>query len=457
MAMLALAGGCANLAPLPELPPAPAAAPVTVVGAGGKPLPAATQRRVDRALLAADEDGALRAHLAAMEAISEEPLIAGNAVRLLVDGPATYAAMFAAIEAAREQVAIEMYIFDEARHQGRLLSDLLVSRAAAGVGVRVLYDAVGSMSTPREFLDRLAAGGVVTCAFNPLPPKRRGRTRLTQRDHRKMLIVDGATGFTGGINFSGTYTSGSALARRRRVPAVEDGWRDTNVEVRGPAVARMQSLFAASWEKHQCPGPDGAPGGAGAWPTPREPPAVGTTLVRLDASSTDSRRNETYLAALSAVQAAQRSIDLTMAYFSPDARIEQALVDAARRGVRVRLLLPGVLDFRGILHAGRAHYARLLAAGIGIHEEPRALLHAKTLSIDGVMSTVGSANWDYLSFALNDELNLVVLDRDFADRMRALFEADLEHAVRIDPDAWARRPLRQKLLQRFWLTWERLL
>ena len=179
--------------------------------------------------------------------------------------------------------------------------------------------------------------------------------------------------------------------------------------------------------------------------------------MRLDASSPESSRNETYLAALSSLQAAQESVDLTMAYFSPDPGIEKALTEAAARGVRVRLLLPGLLDFGGILHAGRAHYARLMAAGIEIHEEPRALLHAKTLSIDGVLSTVGSANWDYLSFALNDELNVVVIDREFGAQMRALFESDLAQAVRIDPEEWARRPLRQKLQQRFWVTWERLL
>jgi cardiolipin synthase len=123
----------------------------------------------------------------------------------------------------------------------------------------------------------------------------------------------------------------------------------------------------------------------------------------------------------------------------------------------VRLLLPGLLDFGGILHAGRAHYARLMAAGIEIYEEPRALLHAKTLSVDGVLSTVGSANWDYLSFALNDELNVVIVDRGFGAQMRRLFEDDLAHAVRIDPAQWAHRPLREKLRQRFWLTWERLL
>jgi cardiolipin synthase len=191
---------------------------------------------------------------------------------------------------------------------------------------------------------------------------------------------------------------------------------------------------------------------------PLQPPAAdGATLLRLDASSPRSTRNETYLAAVSAVRMAKTSVDLTMAYFSPDAVLERALRDAARRGVRVRLLLPGLLDFGGILQAGRAHYARLMASGIEIYEERRALLHAKTLVIDGVLSTVGSSNWDYLSFALNDELNVVIIDRDFGARMRAQFEDDIARAERIDPQQWAHRPLKQRLQQRFWLTWERLL
>ncbi|MET0292038.1 MAG: phospholipase D-like domain-containing protein [Steroidobacteraceae bacterium] len=442
--------GCANLAPLPEPPPAAPDGPLTVVGRGGRAVSPEVQRRIERALEGLGDDGALRNHLAVMESISDSPLIIGNRVRLLVDGPAAYARMFDTISAARDHVDIEMFIFDEAHNAGRDLSDLLLKKVSEGVVVRVLYDSLGSRSTPREFLDKLSNGGVTLCEFNPLAPGRLRKASFTQRDHRKIVVVDGRTGFAGGINFSGTYSSGSRSHRARASEAVKDGWRDTNIEVDGPAVREMQALYAASWEKQKCSAPPRTP-------VLRDAPAVGSTLLRLDASSTDSRSNETYLAALSSLEAAQETIDLTMAYFSPDPRLEKALAAAASRGVRVRLLLPGLLDFGGILHAGRAHYTRLLEAGVQIFEEPRALLHAKTLEIDGVLSTVGSANWDYLSFALNDELNVVVVDRDFGSQMRKLFEEDLSHAVRIELDSWQRRPLRQKLLQRFWLTWERLL
>lgn len=441
--------GCANLAPLPPLPPPPDA-PLTVVGPAGKPLQAGSRQRIENAIEA--EDDSLRRHLATMEAVSGAPLIAGNSVRLLVDGPAAYGAMFDAIAGARAEVLVEMFIFEEAHHAGQDLSALLLQKARNGVAVSVLYDSVGSRSTPKEFLQGLADGGVVLCEFNPTAPGRlRGKVDFTHRDHRKLVVVDGSVAFTGGINFSGTYSSGSRRRRARAAEAIKDGWRDTNVAVRGAAVAPLRELFGQSWGSQHC---------AGRRPVPHPlplPTIAGGTLLRIDASSPGSTRDETYLAAVSALQAARESVDLTMAYFSPDAAIERALIDAAARGVRVRLLLPGLLDFGGILHAGRAHYARLMAAGVEIYEEPRALLHAKTLSIDGVLSTVGSANWDYLSFALNDELNVVVVDRDFGAQMRAVFEDDLARAVRIDPRQWRHRPFRQKLQQRFWLTWERLL
>lgn len=443
--------GCANLAPLPPLPPA-SDAPLAVVGPGGAPVPAADRARVEAAVAAQDTDGSLRRHLAVVQQVSGTALLAGNRVRLLVDGPAAYGAMFESIGAARAAVDIEMFIFEEAHHGAEDLSALLLKKAREGIAVSVLYDSVGSRGTPREFLQSLADGGVVLCEFNPVSPARmRRKAAFAHRDHRKIVVVDGQVAYAGGINFSGTYSSGSRRRRARAAEAVKDGWRDTNVEVHGAAVAPMRRLFEDNWSAQHCPERR-----APARPLP-EAKADGSTLLRLDASSPESTRNETYLAAVSAVQAAKTSVDLTMAYFSPDPEIERALIDAARRGVRVRLLLPGLLDFGGILQAGRAHYSRLMAAGVEIYEERRALLHAKTLVIDDVLSTVGSANWDYLSFALNDELNVVIVDRSFGARMRALFEDDLTHAERIDPQRWAHRPLKQKLQQRFWVTWERLL
>jgi cardiolipin synthase len=240
------------------------------------------------------------------------------------------------------------------------------------------------------------------------------------------------------------------VGRSRAADPKKEGWRDTQIQVQGPAAIEMQRLFLQSWTKQKCTGL----AALDYLPAPRE---AGSTLLRINAASVDARRNETYIAALSAVSSAVKSIDLTMAYFAPDRQLEDALRAAARRGVKVRLLLSGLSDFSGIVQAGRAHYARLLADGIEIHEERDSLLHAKTLSIDGIWSTVGSSNWDWLSFARNDEINVVVIDQGFAGEMRALFTDDLARATAIDAAEWKKRPFSQKLRERFWAIWERLL
>jgi cardiolipin synthase A/B len=444
---------CASFRPLPAAPEVKAAAPeletLSVIGPNGQ-LDRQARERITQRLSRFGDDNLLERHLATMQAVSNSPLITGNSVKLLVDGPRSYAAMFAAIAGAKQHVNIEMYIFDEAHAGKQALTDLLVDRASNGVAINVLYDAVGSSATPPAVLDKLRAAGVQLCAFNPLKPTDNRTGDFVQRDHRKIVVVDSHLAFTGGINFSATYSSSSRLRGSRVVDAKKDGWRDTQIEVRGPAAIEMQRLFLQSWTKQKCEGM----AAKDYVPAPKQ---SGQTLLRIDASSVDSRRNETYLAALSAVSFAGKSIDLTMAYFSPDDQLEDALREAARRGVKVRLLLPGLSDFGGIVQSGRAHYARLMKDGIEIYEERRSLLHAKTLTIDGIWSTVGSANWDWLSFARNDEINIVVIDQGFATEMRALFEEDLSHATRITPEEWQRRPFKQKAKERFWVMWERLL
>jgi cardiolipin synthase len=443
---------CASLRPLPAPPAAdanPELATLSVIGPTGQ-LDRRARERLTQQLARFGDDNLLERHLATMQAASNAPLITGNQVKLLVDGPRAYAAMFSAIAAAKQHINIEMYIFDEAHQGKRALTDLLVDRASHGVAINLLYDAVGSSDTPPAVFDKLRAAGVRICAFNPLDPTDNRTGVFVQRDHRKIVVVDALQAFTGGINFSATYSSSSRGRRSSVVDATKDGWRDTQIQVQGPAAIEMQRLFLQSWSKQKCEGM----AVRDYLPAPLE---VGSTLLRIDASSVDSRRNETYVAALSAVTFAVKSIDLTMAYFSPDTQLEDALRAAARRGVKVRLLLPGLSDFGGIVAAGRAHYSRLLKDGIAIYEERRALLHAKTLSIDGIWSTVGSANWDWLSFARNDEVNIVVIDQGFADEMRALFDDDLAHATPITADEWKKRPFKQKLRERFWVIWERLL
>ncbi|MEO6078509.1 MAG: phospholipase D-like domain-containing protein [Steroidobacteraceae bacterium] len=443
---------CASFRPLPAPPAAdaePALATLSVIGPKGQ-LDRQARERLTQQLARFGDDNLLERHLATMQAVSDAPLIIGNRVKLLVDGPRAYAAMFAAIASAKQHINIEMYIFDEAHQGEQALTDLLVDRATRGVAINVMYDAVGSSDTPPVVFDKLRAAGVKVCAFNPLDLGKSRTGSFVQRDHRKIVVVDAQQAFTGGINFSATYTSSSRMRRPRVVDARKEGWRDTQIGVQGPAVLEMQRLFLQSWDKQKCP--ELAP--LNYLPAPNE---AGSTLLRINASSVDLHRNATYIDALSAVTFAAKSIDLTMAYFSPDSQLEDALRAAAKRGVKVRLLLPGLSDFGGIVQAGRAHYNRLLKDGIAIYEERRSLLHAKTLMIDGIWSTVGSANWDWLSFARNDEINVIVIDQGFAGEMRAVFEDDLTQATPINMDEWKKRPFKQKLREWFWVFWERML
>ena len=428
------AGGCAGLderlgfpEPMRAAPAAPAAP--QVVGARG-PLPARQARAVVERLADEGPGSLVERHLATMEALGGPPLVVGNAARLLVDGPQTHGAMFEAIAAARRHVHLETYIL-EGGETGERLASLLAERVRHGVRVALLYDSVGGLRTPREYFERLRAAGVAVCEFNPVAPLAGGVLTLNHRDHRKILVVDGRVAFTGGINISDVYSSGSASASRRADRG--DGWRDTHVEARGPVVAEFQRLFLGTWADQHCP-----PGADvdGAFPPPAR---AGDRVMRVVASTPRDARNAIRDELLSAMAHAERSIHVTMAYFVPDPTALDVLEAAARRGVDVRLVLPGFSDFWAVHAAGRSHYGRLLAAGVRIHERRDALLHAKTVVVDGVWSTVGSANMDWRSFLHNDEVNLIVIGEGFGREMERLFDEDLARSVPIDAASWSRR------------------
>jgi cardiolipin synthase A/B len=391
----------------------------------------------------------LKKHVAVEEAITATPMVVGNRVTLLQDGPATYKAMYAALRAARDNVNLQTYIFED-DEVGRQMADLLIEKQKQGVQVNVLYDSVGSISTPREFFQRLRDQGIRVLEFNPVNPlEAKGKWLINQRDHRKLLIVDGRTAFTGGINFSGVYSSGS-LRRPSTRPASGDAlWRDTHVRIDGPVVAEFQKLFLASWEKQQ------------GSPLPQrsyfpELNAQGNHIVRAVGSTPDARTSVLYLTLMSAIRNADYAIHLTNAYFVPDPQLVAELKNAARRGVDVKLILPSRSDFWAPLYAGRSHYSELLAAGVRIFERRNALLHAKTGVVDGVWSMVGSSNLDWRSFLHNDELDAVVLGTDFGREMEAAFESDLAESEEIHPQQWARRPLDGRLREfaaRLWEYW----
>ncbi|HTU01635.1 MAG TPA: phospholipase D-like domain-containing protein, partial [Candidatus Sulfotelmatobacter sp.] len=257
-----------------------------------------------------------------------------------------------------------------------------------------------------------------------------------------MVIVDGRIAFTGGANIMAVYGSSSrwAEAHLHHVPDANTGWRDTDIEIRGPAVADFQRLFLETWRRQH-----------GSPLAPRcYFPALhreGDKTVAVIGSGPGNGQSRVYFALLSAIANAADSIHITMAYFVPDRQLLQELIAAARRGVEVTLILPGITDHASILAAARAHYAELLAAGVRIYEERDFLLHAKTAVIDGVWSTVGSANMDFLSFLRNDELNAVVLGGQFGRQMEAMFQADLRVATRVNPATWAERSVWERLME----------
>ena len=382
-------------------------------------------------------------HAHALACGLSEPLVTGNRVDLLQDGPGTYAAMFEAIDQARDHINLESYIV-EADGPGEEFARRLVARAQAGVRVNVLYDSFGSIGTPATYFDQLRAHGISVCEYNPL--RRLGNLlsrALHLRDHRKLMVVDGRIGFIGGINISTVYAAGSSplgAFSGGGEASTTRGWRDTHVRVEGPIVAQLQRLFMRHWSRHSSI----ALRGTHYFP-PLAP--VGTQRVALAACDAGRRRNPFYRALLSALDAAQHRAFLTTAYLVPTRRLMRSLTRAARRGVDVHLLLPGLSDFWLPLQAGRSHYSRLLRAGVHIHEMRDTLLHAKTCVIDGLWASVGSSNLDWRSFLHNAEANLVVLDAGLGQEMERVFQDDLARAATILREAWAHRGLRQRLAE----------
>ena len=438
----------------------------TIVGSRGQLSPASTQRVLARLKAAGGEADVLARHLAIEEEIAGRPLTVGNNASLLRDGPASYEAMFDAIAKARDHINVEYYIIED-DEVGRRFADALIEKSAQGVSVNLMYDSVGCNQTPPAFFERLREGGVRVLEFNPINPlKARRGWRVNNRNHRKLVITDGETAFTGGINISGVYSSGSApgsgarrgsgsaspsgaLSASGSASRSSTGWRDTNVRIDGPAVEQLQRLFLETWSKQ-----GGEPLPQRNWfPTPRR---QGPHPVRVIASGPGDEVPAIYVALLSALAQAEKSIHITMAYFVPDSQTIDVLKAASARGVDVTLVLPSFTDFWAVFHAGRSHYADLLDAGVKIYERQEALLHAKTIVVDGVWSTVGSSNLDWRSFLHNGELNAVVLGWDFGRQMEAMFQDDLRGSARIDREAWARRPLdvrMKEVVGRMWEYW----
>ena len=359
-------------------------------------------------------------------------LVDGNKVDTLLNGDQIFPAMLAAIRAAKKTISFETYIYWSGEI-GKEFAAALAERAKNGVKVNILVDWAGSQKMDAQLLESMKSAGIRIEKYHPL--KWYALDRLNNRTHRKILVVDGTLGFTGGVGIADNW-NGHAQD--------PDHWRDTHYRVEGPAVSQMQAAFTDNWTKVS----GDVLHGESYFP-PQKP--AGPLFAQMYKSSTDGGADSTHLMYLLSIAAATRTIDLSMAYFVPDKLAVEALVAAMKRGVKIRILLPGVyIDSSIVRNASRSTWGPILEAGAEIYEYQPTMFHCKILVVDRLWTSVGSTNFDSRSFRLNDEANLNVHDRDFAALQVANFERDLKSAKRITYEEWAGRPLREK-------AWEHLM
>lgn len=358
------------------------------------------------------------------------PIVAGNRVVNLENGVEIFPAMLDAIRGARRSISFETYIYWSGEI-GREFVDALSERARAGVPVHVLIDWVGSQKMDERLIQNLVSAGVKVERYHPLHWYH--LARMNNRTHRKILVVDGAVGFTGGVGIADNW-SGNAESPGH--------WRDSHYRLDGPAVAQMQAAFMDHWIKTT----GKVLQGERYFP---ELSASGAAPAQVFTSSPSGGGDSMMLMYLLAITAAERSIDLSAAYFVPDELTRRTLQDALQRGVRVRIIVPGEhIDTEVVRKASRANWGELLAAGAEIHEYQPTMFHCKTLIVDELLVSVGSTNFDNRSFRLNDEANLNVYDPEFAEATTRVFEADLKRSRRITFEEWQQRPVREKLLEK---------
>ncbi len=358
-------------------------------------------------------------------------IVPGNQVKDLENGEEIFPAMLEAINAAQTSITLETYIYWSGEI-GRTFADALSERARAGVKVKVMIDWAGSIKMDNAMLKRMRDAGVEVHQYRPLKWYNIGR--LNNRTHRKLLVVDGKVGFTGGVGIADQW-EGHAQD--------PEHWRDLHFRIEGPVVAQIQAAFNDNWIKTT-----GVVLNGEEYFPPLLP--VGDMDAHMFVSSPAGGSESMHLMYLMSIAAAQRRIDLQAAYFVPDDLVIKALVAARHRGVRIRVIVPGKhIDSETVRFASKAKWGELLLAGVQIFEYQPTMMHNKLLIVDGAMTSVGSTNFDVRSFQLNDEASLNVYGREFAERMTSVFEEDLKPTVEYSYTMWKERPLKDKLVEKF--------
>jgi cardiolipin synthase len=357
------------------------------------------------------------------------PILGGNRYEELLNGDRIFPPMLAAIRGARRSINFETYIYWSG-DIGKAFADALAERARAGVKAHVLLDWLGSQKIDPKLIAEMKSAGVQVERYHAL--QWYNLARLNNRTHRKILVVDGRIGFTGGVGIAPEWTGHGQD---------ENHWRDTHFRLEGPAVAQMQAVFLDNWIKttgEVLHGPDYFP----------DLPAAGDGYAQVFMSSASGGSESMHLMYLLAITAAQRTIHLSMAYFVPDELAVKALRDALARGVKIQVIAPGpITDTETVRKASRALWGELLQAGAEFYEYQPTMYHCKVIVIDGFLTSVGSTNFDNRSFRLNDEANLNIYDRAFAARQIEVFRADLAKSKRITYEAWRNRPWTEKALE----------
>lgn len=366
------------------------------------------------------------------------PFTDGNKVTLLWKGKETFQKIFDAVNNAKELICLEFYIFrnDET---GLELSELLKKKASEGVKVYILYDHFGSFGNPLKFWRSLKKAGIYVRASRPFKWTSPGQ--YVYRDHKKLIIIDGCKAFTGGLNIANEYRGLQTLKKK-------EAWRDTGIFLEGPITKALLDIFKKSWVIWK-----GAPI---HFNRHVEPFQQGIPAIPIFASSAKSRRKMRKILYYS-ITHANKSIYLTTAYFTPSRRMLQVLDEAVSRGVEVKLLLSGKSDITAIHYAGRAFFTKLLKAGIEIYNYYGEILHAKTAVFDETWSIIGSANLDFRSLRRNDEGNVGIIDTEFGNQMKKVFYEDLKNSKKITLENWVKRPLHEKIKEKFFVMFRRRL
>jgi cardiolipin synthase len=383
------------------------------------------EQRIVRLYSAADPDFSR-----AMGVLLGPAIVGGNRFDVLLNGDQIFPAMLAAILDAQKSITFETFIYWSGT-VGKKFADALAERSRAGVKVHVLLDWIGSQKMDPAQLALMEQAGIEVRKFHQ--PHWYNLARMNNRTHRKVLVVDGEVGFTGGVGIADQWNGDAQHPNH---------WRDTHFRAEGPVVAQMQAVFLDNWIKATgvvLHGPDYFPA--------LKP--VGTGAAQVFGSSRSGGSESMQLMYLLAITAAQRTIHLSTAYFVPDALTLRTLADALTRGVKVQIITPGKhTDAESARRASRARWGPLLEAGAEVYEYLPTMYHCKVMIVDALLVSVGSTNFDNRSFQLNDEANLNIYDADFAARQIEVFRGDLARSRRISLREWRQRPRGEKLWER---------